>query len=55
MTRVYALLAAKMKKVDELLEYIEERLDELNEEKEELKEFQVRILGQLAKERRTCS
>lgn len=33
--------SAKRAKIDELLQYIEDRLTELEEEKEELKEFQV--------------
>jgi structural maintenance of chromosome 3 (chondroitin sulfate proteoglycan 6) len=35
---------AKRGKIGDLLAYIEERLAELEEEKEELKEFQVRDL-----------
>ena len=38
--RIMAETDAKRSKIDELLEYIETRLAELEEEKEELKEFQ---------------
>ena len=41
--RLLLVTEAKRQKISDLLEFIQARLTELEEEKEELKQFQVRI------------